>query len=185
MQEWMNRTVSYLPPRALVLEVGSGSGRDAEYLEGAGLRVLRTDVVETFVERLRSQGYDASYLDAVRDEFPNDLDCVFANAVVCHFEKPQFSQFLMRSRAALRAGGTLSFTTKLGEKYEPTSQQSRLAATRKFSRWPTADLIRFLDQHDFVVEWHSESGGIRSASKWINVVARKRSAIFETEAIGN
>lgn len=179
MQEWIDRTISALPSHALVLEVGSGSGRDADYIEAAGLRVIRTDVVAAFLEGLRAKGHEAAYLDAVRDDFPVHLDCVFANAVVCHFEKPQFSQFLMRSRLALKPGGILSFTTKLGDRYESTTQQSRLAATRKFSRWPTNELIQFLNDHDFTVNWHSVSGGIRSTSKWVNVIARKRPAIFE------
>ncbi|WP_433586450.1 class I SAM-dependent methyltransferase [Microbacterium hydrocarbonoxydans] len=179
MKEWMDCTLRGVPVNARILEVGSGSGRDADYFESLGYRVQRTDVVHHFIERLRGQGKDAEYLDAVRDDFPDDLDVIFANAVVCHFEKPQFSLFLARARAALNPGGVLSFSTKLGTEYEPTSRQSRLPATRKFSRWPTEELVRFLDDHDFDVEWLTVSGGIRSTSQWINVVAMRRRAIYE------
>lgn len=179
MKEWMDRTVLGVPTWARILEVGSGSGRDADYFESLGYRVQCTDVAQPFVERLRAHGKEAKYLDAVRDPFPADLDVIFANAVVCHFEKPQFSQFLARARAALRPDGVLSFSTKFGEEYEPTSKQSRLPATRKFSRWPTDELLKFLDTHDFDVVWHTVSGGILSTSQWINVVATRRRAIFE------
>lgn len=179
MKEWMDRTVAGVPTCARILEVGSGSGRDADYFESLGYRVHRTDVARPFVDRLRAQGKEADFLDAVRDPFPEEIDVVFANAVVCHFEKAQFSQFLARARAALQPDGVLSFSTKFGEEYEPTSRQSRLPATRKFSKWPTGELVRFLETHDFVVVWQTVSGGIHSKSQWINVVATRRRAIFE------
>lgn len=179
MKVWMDRTVAGVPRCARILELGSGSGRDADYFESLGYKVRRTDVAQPFLDRLRACGKEADYLDAVRDEFPAELDVIFANAVVCHFEKPQFSRFLARARAALRPEGVLSFSTKFGEDYEPTSVQSRLPATRKFSRWPAEELVEFLNLHDFSVEWHTVSGGIRSTSQWINVVAVRRRAIFE------
>jgi SAM-dependent methyltransferase len=52
-----------LPAGALVLEVGSGPGRDADELEARGLRVRRTDATAAFVERLRRQGHPAELLD--------------------------------------------------------------------------------------------------------------------------
>ncbi|TGN65472.1 hypothetical protein EXE59_17005 [Nocardioides eburneiflavus] len=48
---------------ARVLEVGSGSGRDALLMESLGLDVRRTDVTPGFVALLREQGHACDLLD--------------------------------------------------------------------------------------------------------------------------
>lgn len=52
-----------------ILELGSGPGRDAAYLETGGPRVVRTDAANAFVELLRADGYPARLLDIRKDEF--------------------------------------------------------------------------------------------------------------------
>ena len=46
-------------PGARVLEIGSGSGRDARALEEGGLSVRRTDITPAFVHLLRDGGHEA------------------------------------------------------------------------------------------------------------------------------
>ena len=46
-----------------ILELGSGPGREARYLERRGLRVIRTDATRAFVEMMRAEGFDARLLD--------------------------------------------------------------------------------------------------------------------------
>jgi SAM-dependent methyltransferase len=44
--------------RRHVLELGSGPGRDAAYLEQRGVQVTRSEATPAFVERLRSAGHE-------------------------------------------------------------------------------------------------------------------------------
>ncbi|MFC9919651.1 class I SAM-dependent methyltransferase [Agromyces binzhouensis] len=173
MKVWMDATVRNLACDASILELGSGSGRDAAYFESLGFTVQRSDVARPFVERLRSMGHHAEIIDAVRDPFPMDLDVIFANAVVCHFEKDQFREFLRRARGSLKWEGTLSFSTKYGAKYKSSSPQDRLGDVREFSEWPTDELCDYLKMSGFDVEFLEVTGALRSSSRWINVVARR------------
>jgi hypothetical protein len=50
-----------------VLEIGSGPGWDAGYLEDHGVRVLRTDATPAFVALLCAAGHQARLLDARTD----------------------------------------------------------------------------------------------------------------------
>lgn len=172
MKRWINQTVHGLKADARILEVGTGSGRDADYIESLGLSVQRTDKTVGFVRKLRERGFVASQLDAVTDPFPAELDLVFANAVVCHFDKHQFRQFLRNAEIALVAGGRLSFSTKKAKRYAIESQ-SRLGPPRPFSSWPLDELVTFVEQAGFEVEWTLESGGLKSRSRWLNIVAVK------------
>ena len=172
MQGWMDRTIRDMPKSARILEVGSGTGRDAEYFEKYGFTVIRSDVAPPFVSELRRLGHPALLLDAVLDELPCDLDLIFANAVVCHFERNQFARFLDRCSVSLKSGGILSFSTKWSRRYLSGKQQHRLSSVRKFSQWPTDELVSFLRRRDFEVEYIQVTGGLRSENRWINVVAR-------------
>ncbi|MGO9789893.1 MAG: hypothetical protein ACLP8S_10495, partial [Solirubrobacteraceae bacterium] len=51
-----------LPPTARVLEIGSGTGHDADLLEARGLSVRRTDATHAFVNQLRERGLSADVL---------------------------------------------------------------------------------------------------------------------------
>ena len=67
IREWLDRTVAGLPRDARILELGSGFGRDAAYLNGLGYRVRCTDATPAFVTELRARGFDtAPLMDAPR-----------------------------------------------------------------------------------------------------------------------
>ena len=46
-----------------ILEIGSGPGREAAYIEARGPRVTRTDGARAFVEMMRADGHEAELLD--------------------------------------------------------------------------------------------------------------------------
>jgi SAM-dependent methyltransferase len=75
--------VGALVGRGTVLELGSGPGWDAAYLESRGPRVVRTDAVNAFVELLRADCYPARRLDVRVDDFGGPYDAVLANACCC------------------------------------------------------------------------------------------------------
>ena len=80
-------------PRARVLEIGSGPGRDATSLEAAGLSVRRTDITPGFVDLLRSQGHDADVLDPLTDDLDDPqrpgtpYDGIWASACLLHVDR--------------------------------------------------------------------------------------------------
>jgi len=83
-----------------VLELGSGPGWDARYLESRGPRVLRTDGALAFVQMLRAAGHQARLLDVRTDDFGGPYDAVLADAVLLHVPREQFEDVLQRARQA-------------------------------------------------------------------------------------
>jgi len=74
-----------------VLELGSGPGWEAAYLESRGPRVVRTDAVNAFVDLLLAAGHPARLLDVRVDDFGGPYDAVMANAVLLHLSREQLS----------------------------------------------------------------------------------------------
>jgi hypothetical protein len=108
-----------------VLELGSGPGWDAAHLETRGLRVVRTDGTQAFVERLRRAGHAARRLDVRTDDFGGPM-------TACSRSPSR--------RATVRAGvgprSTFRGGLRTGVKMPYASRSARPdgAATR----WPTS-----------------------------------------------
>lgn len=132
-----------LAPQGRVLEIGSGPGTNADYLELFGMHVQRTDAARAFVERLRADGKDAMVLDAIADDLGGPYDVVFANAVFVHFSRAELAAVLDKAFDAVRPGGLLAFTLKEGDGEGWSSHE--LDAPRHFTYWRPDGLRAVLD----------------------------------------
>ena len=127
-------------PGARVLEIGSGTGRDALELERRGFVVRRTDATQAFVDMMRADGYAVDRLNALTDDFGGPYDAVFADAVFLHFDRPGLAQVL---RKAARAAGVLAFATREGKGEEWSDRH--LDLPRHFVMWqedPLRELLK-------------------------------------------
>jgi SAM-dependent methyltransferase len=116
-----------------VLEIGSGPGRDADYLEARGVRVIRTDATPAFVDLLRAAGHNARLLDARTDPLGGPYRGIFANAVLLHLSRDRFSDILCRARTATAPGGVFAFTLKEGD--GEAWNEHKLGVPRHFTYW--------------------------------------------------
>ena len=117
----------------IVLEIGSGPGWDADYLESRGPRVLRTDGAAAFVQRLQAAGHQARLLDVRVDALGGPYDAVLADAVLLHVSREQFVDVLQRARQAVASGGVLAITLKEGDGEAWT--EAKLGRPRHFTYW--------------------------------------------------
>ncbi|HEU4947853.1 MAG TPA: methyltransferase domain-containing protein [Kribbella sp.] len=155
-----------LHPGATVLELGSGTGRDALELERRGYRVRRTDAAESFVEMMRSDGHHADRLNALTDEFGGPYDLVFADAVLLHFDRDQLAAVL---RKAARASGLLAFSLREGEGAEWSTRH--LDLPRHFTMWQEPELRRLLTDCGWTIA--SLARGSTPVGGWFYVLAER------------
>ena len=121
-----------------VLELGSGPGRDASYLEQRGVRVQRSDATPAFVDMMNDEGHSARRLDARTDDLDGPWDGILASAMLLHLTREQFDDLIMRARAAVRPGGILAFTVKEGDGEGWT--EARIGQPRWFVYWREPEL---------------------------------------------
>jgi SAM-dependent methyltransferase len=136
----IGRFVRVVPPGSRVLEVGSGSGRDALALEQAGLSVRRTDITPAFVDLLRARGQVADRLDPLVDDLADPAtpeaayDGVWADASLLHVDREDLPTVLARLARATRPGGGLFVSVKEGDG-EDWSIHGNVTAPRFFTFW--------------------------------------------------
>lgn len=159
-----------LVPGGRVLELGSGPGREATYLERRGLTVDRTDATPAFIDKLLRDGYTARMLDARTGSYGQSYDAVLANAVLLHFDRAEFESVLVKCRAATRPSGYLALTLKDGDGEAWSS--AKLGTPRWFVFWREDQLREVLTRTGWdVVTLEHVPGRIEP---WLQVLGRQR-----------
>jgi protein-L-isoaspartate O-methyltransferase len=164
-----------LRPGARVLEIGSGSGRDAVALESAGLSVRRTDITPAFVRRLQDAGHAADVVDPAFDDLsdPDEPGTpyagVWANASLLHLDRDTFPLVLSRLADATEPGGVLFAAVKEGDG-EDWSIHGNVTAPRFFTYWREEPLRSAADGAGWRVE-HMERGTGERGEGWLQVTA--------------
>lgn len=153
-------------PGARVLELGSGTGRDALELERRGFVVRRTDATQAFLEMMRADGYDADPLNAITDDFGGPYDAVFADAVFLHFDRTQLDAIL---RKATRAAPVLAFATREGKGDEWSNRN--LDLPRHFVLWQEEPLRELLTATGWNVQRLDRGEG--KLGFWFHVLATR------------
>jgi SAM-dependent methyltransferase len=151
-----------------VLEIGSGPGWDADYLEARGVRVTRTDATQAFVDQQRAAGHDARLLDVRWDPLGHPYQAVLANAVLLHLPRPQFVDAVQRARQAVVPGGTLAVTLKEGDGARWTHE--KLPMPRHFTYWREPELRAALARAGWSGLSVEHVAG--STEPWLYVMAR-------------
>lgn len=110
----LRRLVGLVPPGGSVLEVGSGPGWDADFVESHGLQVRRTDVTDAFVDLQRERGKQIERLDLITDELGGPYDAAIALYVLQHIDRGLTAGVLAKVASALRPGGAFLVTVPEG-----------------------------------------------------------------------
>lgn len=170
-KHWLDFALSELPLNARILEIGSGSGRDANYMRSLGYAPNCTDAVEGFVNHLRKQGFKAHLLNALTDNLPQTYDLILANAVLLHFTRPETQEVLRKISSALTGKGRFAFTVKEGR--EEKWSEEKLGGKRYFCFWTTDEITPLLKAAGFS-KWNlMENIQDANQTRWVHVIAYK------------
>jgi len=148
VQDWLDKSTAGLEPDARILEIGSGYGRDAMYLESKGFHVEKTDAAKGFVDVLQRTDPTAHILNILTDEISGTYDLIIANGVLLHFTAEELELALAKIFNALKHSGTFAFTVKqgIGEEW----QNNKNMGPRFFKYWNASELTEILTKNGFV-----------------------------------
>jgi 2-polyprenyl-3-methyl-5-hydroxy-6-metoxy-1,4-benzoquinol methylase len=167
MRSFLDAVVDATGPGARCLELGSGAGRDATYLETLGLRVERTDGTPAFVAMMRRDGDDARLLDVRTADFGGPYDAVLALAMLLHLSRADFALVAAKARSAVSAGGLFALTVKEGD--GEAWSTAKLGAPRWFTFWREAPLRAALTEAGWRVTSLEHVPG--NGEDWLFVIA--------------
>lgn len=94
--------------RRSLLEVGAGTGDDAQYFQQAGLVVTATDLSPRMVELCRGKGLDAHVMDFLSIAFDGRrFDALYGINCLLHVPREDLAQVLARFAELVAPGGLL------------------------------------------------------------------------------
>ena len=159
-----------LPSNPQLLEIGSGPGWDADFLEGLGVRVRRTDVTAAFRKLQAERGRQVDAFNVLTDEIAETYDGVLMLAVLQHFERTELDGVLRKLVNALRVEGSILLSHPVGEDefWEHTA-----SGDYRVVRWSSAMLDDRLQRSGFTVAW--DKCEVEDAGPWRTVLARRTS----------
>lgn len=140
---WLGRAIDGLSLESSILEIGSGPGRDAQYLRELGFNVECSDACAEWISHLTSIGLPARRLNVLTDDVGEKCyDLILANAVLLHFGEGDFVVALTAIKRALKPGGSFAFTVKRGA--GSAWETEKLGAPRFFMYWEEDSLLDIL-----------------------------------------
>lgn len=176
--EGMEKFVSFLKPRDLVLDIGCGAGTKTKYLTEKGLNVLGIDFSEEMVRIARREVpegrflvMDAKDLGGLKEEF----DGILAHAVLLHTPKKEVSSVLRNWISKLKPYGYLCIAVK---EIRPNEREEMMVKEedygypyeRFFSYFSWEEVRSYLKDLGLKVLW--ENGPI-SDRPWIQIICQK------------
>lgn len=171
IEVWLKEALDGLQKDARILEFGSATGRDAEYIQAMGYSVDCTDATQAFVDLLQQKGLAARRLNAITDDLDGPFDLVIANAVLLHFTREETGQVLRNVLQALGDNGRFAFTLKQGDGEEWS--EAKLGAPRYFCYWQEADIRQQLEVTGYRNIRITSDTSPTTGVAWLQVIAYK------------
>ncbi|RYE87980.1 MAG: methyltransferase domain-containing protein [Hyphomicrobiales bacterium] len=157
------------PPGSHLLEIGSGPGWDADWLEERGLAVRRTDGAESFVQLQAERGRRSERLDVIRDPLGGPYDGVVALHVLQHVERDILPSVFAGIAEAISDGGV--FLLALREGQGESAEIGTKGNAYYVALWPRSEIVALLAALGLDLHWsHSFEG---RDGRWLTALFRK------------
>lgn len=168
-QQGLVELLKHVEPGGRLLEIGSGPGWDADWLEERGLAVRRTDGADSFVQFQASRGRKAERLDVISDPLGGPYDGVVALHVLQHVEREILPSVFAGIAEATRDGGVFLLALREGE--GETADIGSKGNEYYVALWPRSQIIAILAALGLDLLWsHSFDG---RDGRWLTALFRK------------
>lgn len=167
-KQWIDAFLALLPKHSKILDIGSGTGRDADYMEEKGFYVTRTDKEPGFVEFQKTKGKKVFLQDVLHDKIgaPESYDAIFANAVLLHFTEDELETIFKKIAACLPKGGFFAFSLKQGDN---ATLPAPAEGVPYFRYWEMPDIEKLCEKHSFRMRFSQ----LDEATQWFYMIWEK------------
>lgn len=181
---WIGGTdkfLSYLSPKASILDVGCGPGHQAKYLIEHGFKVTGIDMSDEMIRLAQKACPTGIFL--VKDitkplELINSFDGVYAKASLLHIPKKDIASVLKNIIKPLKRGGYLHVEVK--EKRPEESGETIVKESdygyeykRFFSFFTLDEIKKYIEQIGLSIEYEHRFKSASGKTTWLIVVAKK------------
>lgn len=165
-----------LRPRGTVIDIGCGSGQDAELLAPVDYEYLGIDAAAGMVELARSRHPKLAFKQInlyQLSQLALRFDVFWCNAVLLHIPRRRINEALQAISSVIKANGIGYISMKDGdaeifEEREKSDRQEK----RVFVFWREDDFVKVLQRNGFEPVYY-EYAPVNERSKWHRFIVRK------------
>jgi SAM-dependent methyltransferase len=140
-----------------VLNVGSGSGRDAVILRGQGLTVTCLDASPKMVEMTRQLGFPSRVAEFSHMQLPaQEFDGAWAYTSLIHVPPAEAAQAIQAVARALKPHGTLLIGIILGQDAGMVTRKTMPGAQRYFKYYTKPEITNLVSPLGFELCYEEE-----------------------------
>jgi 2-polyprenyl-3-methyl-5-hydroxy-6-metoxy-1,4-benzoquinol methylase len=149
VQAALRRVAQAVGDGGRILEVGSGPGWEADFIETMGVSVRRTDATRRFLELQAERGKQGDLLNVITDDLGGPYDAVVALCVLIHVPRDEIDQVLKKIAQALRRDGAFLVSMRDGD--------GETGGRYHTVYWRRDDFAARMEAAGFALEWDEYS----------------------------
>jgi SAM-dependent methyltransferase len=152
-----------------ILEIGSGPGWDADFIESLGLNIKRTDATLSFRQFQEERGKQVDPLNILTDRIDGRYDGVMAMCVLLNIDRGSTSSVLTAIARSLRTNG--AFLVSIREGKGELWERSDTSGDYHVVLWEDQEFRKMLINAGLNVNWHARS--FDEDGTWLTYLAIK------------
>jgi SAM-dependent methyltransferase len=159
-----------------ILDIGCGSGRDAEYFVSKGLDVTGIDLSNRFIEISQDRVPKAKFIkmDMRNINFPVEyFDGIWLMASILHIPKLEVKDTIIKFREVLKTNGIIYISVKLGEGEKFVKRDRYKGLEKFFAFYTESEMSDLLENCGFEIIKLSLYK-VPKQDTWIDVFAVKK-----------
>lgn len=155
-QAFIDKFVSSLPGKR-VLNLGSGSGRDAILLRNQGLEVVCLDASRTMVEITEGLDFESHHAMFTELNFPEaSFDGVWAYTSLIHIPKTEAQEVITQVHVLLKPSGTFVMGAIEGDTAGMVERKTMPGAARYFKNYTKDELQQLIEPLGFALTYEED-----------------------------
>lgn len=175
LQYQLTQFTTFLPKKAKILDIGSGSGRDVQYLMEEGHEVVGIDLSKNLIKEAKKRVPKGKFyqMDMLEMKFCDEtFDGIWCHATLCHILKLDAPKALKEMFRILKPDGVLYIGLREGEGEKMICYLKSGNLPKFFAFYTQIELEEMIMNAGFdILNSYSERD---EQSAWINTFARKQ-----------
>lgn len=148
-KDFMDAFVEQLPGNR-ILDLGSGSGRDAVLLRDRGVEVVCLDASKAMVDMTTKLGFESHLADFSHIDFPSgSFDGVWAYTSLIHVPKVEAAKAITTVRRLLKQSGIFAIGVIEGDSAGMVERKTMPGTSRYFKNYSSQELQELIEPLGF------------------------------------
>lgn len=178
LEQFIKNNIEILPKGSKILEIGSGDGTNAKYIEKLGYNVTASDIAEDFINATNSKGIKTIQFNVLKDKIKEKYSAIFCWRVFVHFTQNDLENTFQKIYNMLNNNGLFIFNVmnreikNVEDEWIDFPNEYHMGAKRYyryFSKNEINEIINKIGYHTY--HFHTEGGD--NNNKWLVYVLKK------------